>query len=66
VLPWLMRTTLSMLLYETYVYINFFNMTSPKFDEGGGTNRETCLHFTATSLHRKKKRISPTKTLDIC
>jgi hypothetical protein len=35
--PWLVRTTLSTVLYETNVCMKLFNMTSPKFDERGGT-----------------------------
>jgi hypothetical protein len=33
VIPWLVRTTLSMVLYETDVYMKLFNKTSPKFGE---------------------------------
>jgi hypothetical protein len=33
VVHWLVRTTLSTVLYETYVYMKIFNMTSPKFVE---------------------------------
>jgi hypothetical protein len=38
VVPWLVRTTLSTVLYKTEVYIKLFNMASPKFGEQGGTN----------------------------
>jgi hypothetical protein len=33
VIPWLVRTTLSMMLYITNVCMKLFNMASPKFDE---------------------------------
>jgi hypothetical protein len=46
VVPWLVRTTLSTVLYETDVYMKFFNMASPKFGEQGGTNWEAHLPFT--------------------
>jgi hypothetical protein len=45
-IPWLVRTNLSIVLYETDFYMKLFNMASPKFGERGGTNREACLHFT--------------------
>jgi hypothetical protein len=38
--PWLVRTTLSTVLYETHVCMKLFNMASPKFGERGGTNQE--------------------------
>jgi hypothetical protein len=44
--PWLMRTTLSTVLYKTYVCMNLFNIASPIFDERGGTNQEAHLPFT--------------------
>jgi hypothetical protein len=44
--PWLVRTNLSTMLYETNVCMKLSNMASPKFDERGGTNRETHLPFT--------------------
>jgi hypothetical protein len=44
--PWLVRTNLSTVLYETDVCIKLFNMASPKFGAQGGTNREVRLHFT--------------------
>jgi hypothetical protein len=31
--PWLVRTNLSKVLYETNVYMKLFNMPSPKFGE---------------------------------
>jgi hypothetical protein len=31
--PWLVRTTLSTMLYETYVCMKLFNIDSPKFRE---------------------------------
>jgi hypothetical protein len=34
--PWLVRTTLSMTLYTIVVYMKLFNMASPKFGERGG------------------------------
>jgi hypothetical protein len=43
---WLVRTTLSTVLYETDVCMKHFNMAYPKFGDRGGTNRETCLPFT--------------------
>jgi hypothetical protein len=46
VVPWLVRTTLSMVLYETDVCTKPFNMASPKFGERGGTNWEAHLPFT--------------------
>jgi hypothetical protein len=45
-LPWLVKTNLSTVLYETGVCIKLFNMASPKLDKRGGTNREAHLHFT--------------------
>jgi hypothetical protein len=36
--PWLVRTNLSTMLYETDVCLKVFNMASPKFGERGGTN----------------------------
>jgi hypothetical protein len=44
--PWLVMTNLSTLLYETDVSMKLFNMASPKFGERGGTNRESRLPFT--------------------
>jgi hypothetical protein len=44
--PWLVRTNLSTVLYETDDCIKLFNMASPKFGERGGTNREALLPFT--------------------
>jgi hypothetical protein len=46
VVPWLVRTNLSMVLYKTDVCMKLFGMASPKFGERGGTNREARLHFT--------------------
>jgi hypothetical protein len=46
VVPWLVRTNLSTMLYKTIVCMKPFNMASPKFDERGGTNGEAHLHFT--------------------
>jgi hypothetical protein len=46
VVPWLVRTNLSTVLYETDVCMKLFNMASPKFGERSGTNREVRLHFT--------------------
>jgi hypothetical protein len=43
VIPWLVRTTLSMVLYETDVYMKLFNKTSPKFGEWGETNQEVAV-----------------------
>jgi hypothetical protein len=33
VIPWLVWTTLSMVLYETNAYMKLFNMASPMFGE---------------------------------
>jgi hypothetical protein len=41
VVPWLVRTTLSTVFYETDVCIKLFNMASPKFGERGGTNKQS-------------------------
>jgi hypothetical protein len=41
VVPWLVRTTLSTVLYEIDVCINLFNMASPNFDERGGINMQS-------------------------
>jgi hypothetical protein len=46
VVPWLVRTNLSTVLYETDVYMKLFKMGSPKFGERSGPNREAHLHFT--------------------
>jgi hypothetical protein len=46
VVPWLVRTNLSTVLYETDVCMKLFNMASPKCSKRGGTNREVRLHFT--------------------
>jgi hypothetical protein len=46
VVPWLVRTTLSMVLYKTNVCMKLSNMASPKFSEQGVTNLEACLPFT--------------------
>jgi hypothetical protein len=43
VVPWLVRTTLSMVLYKTHICMKLFNMASPKFGEQGGTNREVVV-----------------------
>jgi hypothetical protein len=40
VVPLLVRTTLSMVLYEIDVCMKLFNMASPKFSERGGTNMQ--------------------------
>jgi hypothetical protein len=45
VLPWLVRTTLSMVLYKIDVCIKLFNMAPPKFGERGGTSCEARLPF---------------------
>jgi hypothetical protein len=42
----LVMTTLSTMLYETNVYMKLFNITSPKFNEQGGSNWEARLPFT--------------------
>jgi hypothetical protein len=41
VIPWLVRTTLSTVLYEIIVCMKFFNMSSPKFDEQDETNLQS-------------------------
>jgi hypothetical protein len=41
VIPWLVMTFLSTVLYETGVYIKLFNMASLNFDERGGTNMQS-------------------------
>jgi hypothetical protein len=38
VVPRLVRTNISTVLYETIVCITLFNTTSPRFNERGGTN----------------------------
>jgi hypothetical protein len=40
VVSWLVRTTLSMVLYETNICMKLFNMPSTKFGEQGRTNWE--------------------------
>jgi hypothetical protein len=44
--PRLVRTTLSMVLYEIDIYMKLFNMVSLRFGERGGTIRETRFPFT--------------------
>jgi hypothetical protein len=44
--PELVRTNLSTVLYEIDVCMKLFNMASPKFDERGETNRDVRLPFT--------------------
>jgi hypothetical protein len=46
VLPWLVRITLSTVLYKIDICMKLFNMVSLKFGERGGTNREARLPFT--------------------
>jgi hypothetical protein len=46
VVPRLVRTTLSMVLYEIDIYMKLFNMVSLRFGERGGTIRETHFPFT--------------------
>jgi hypothetical protein len=43
VVPCLVKTTLSTVLYEIYVCMKLFNMASLKFGERGGTNREALV-----------------------
>jgi hypothetical protein len=43
VIPWLVRTTLSMVLYKTDVCMKRFNMASLMFGERGGTNQEVAI-----------------------
>jgi hypothetical protein len=45
VVPWLVRTNLSTVLYETDVCLKLFTMASPKLGERGGTNREARLPY---------------------
>jgi hypothetical protein len=59
--PRLVRTTLSTVLYKIYAYMKLFNIASPKFDERGGTNWEARLLLN----YIKKKRMSPMQTLDM-
>jgi hypothetical protein len=44
--PWLVRTTLSTVLYEKDICIKLFNMAFPKVGKRGETNREAHLPFT--------------------
>jgi hypothetical protein len=44
--PWLVRTTLSTVLYKIDICMKLFNIASPKFGERGETNWETRLPFT--------------------
>jgi ribosomal protein L17 len=46
VIPWLVRTNLSTVLYKSDVCMKLFNMVSPKFGERGGSNRVAHLPFT--------------------
>jgi hypothetical protein len=46
VVPWMVRTTLSMVLCEADICMTLFNMASPMFGERGGTNQEARLPFT--------------------
>jgi hypothetical protein len=73
---WLVRTTLSMALYEIDVCMKLFNVASPKFDERGGTNMQSIevahgLHSVMASgpgdrrLYYKKKTIATKVTLEI-
>jgi hypothetical protein len=39
--PWLVRSTLTMALYKTNVFMKLFNMTSTKFGKRGGTNMQS-------------------------
>jgi hypothetical protein len=41
VVPWLVRTILSTVLYKIDVCIKPFNIASPKFGERGGTNMQS-------------------------
>jgi hypothetical protein len=76
VVPWLVRTTLSTVLYEIDVCMKLFDMTSPKFDERGGTNMQSiecthglCLEMTSRlddrMLYYKKKTMATKLTLEI-
>jgi hypothetical protein len=76
VVPWLVRTTLSTVLYEIDVCMKLSDITSPKFDERGGTNMQSieCTHglrLEMTSgpddrmLYYKKKTMATKLTLEI-
>jgi hypothetical protein len=76
VVPWLMRTTLSTVLYKIDVCMKLFNMASPKFDERGGTNMQSIkaahgLRSVMASgpgdrrLYYKKKTMATKVTLEI-
>jgi hypothetical protein len=63
VVPWLVRTTLSTVLYKIDVCVKLFDMSSLKFGERDGTNRRR-ISLLLKSI--KKKRMSPTETPEIC
>jgi hypothetical protein len=76
VVPWLVRTTLSTVLYETNVCMKLFNMASHKFSERGGTNmlsieaaHELGLVMASNlddrRLYYKKKTMATKVTLEI-
>jgi hypothetical protein len=73
---WLVRTTLSTVLYETNVCMKLFDMASPKFGERGGTNMKLiktthglCLIIASglsdRRLYYKKKMMVTKVTLEI-
>jgi hypothetical protein len=76
VVPWLVRTTLSTMLYEIVVCMKLFNMASHKFSERGGTNMQSIeaahgLRSVMASgpsdrrLYYKKKMMTTKVTLEI-
>jgi hypothetical protein len=76
VVPWLVRTTLSTVLYEAHVCIKLFNMSSPNFEEWGGTNMQLieAAHGLRSVMANgsgdrrlcyKKKRMATKVTLEI-
>jgi hypothetical protein len=76
VVPWLVRTTLSSMLYETNICMKLFNMASSKFGERGGTNMQSIaaahgLRLVMASmpgdrrLYCKKKMMATMVTLEI-
>jgi hypothetical protein len=72
----MVRTTLSMMLYETNICMKLFNMASPKFGERSRTNMQSInaghgLHSAMASghgdrgLYDKKKMMATKVTLEI-
>jgi hypothetical protein len=76
VIPWLVRTTLSTVLYKIDICMKLFNMASLKFGKQGGTNKQSIesaqgLHLVMARgpndrrLYYKKKTMSTKVTLEI-